>query len=92
MKNQQEQERVEAVDHDEGDWRCLCGNRAWEHGFYPINEGVDVVDPTPEEWRTNEYVCARCGRVIDHTTRVVTRRVSPETLTWPDVRKRSQDH
>jgi len=69
-----EAEKIEA-DEQGDNWRCMCGNRPWEQGFYSIDEGVQVVDPDEEHWRTNEYVCAQCGRVIEGTTHVVTRRV-----------------
>lgn len=56
-------------------WICLCGNTPINDGFYPINEFDREVYPTADEWTTNEYYCAGCGRVIDQTTLEVTRRI-----------------
>jgi hypothetical protein len=77
MRN--EQEKIEADEYGD-EWRCVCGNRPWEEGFYPINDGMEIVQPAPEEWRTNEYVCDRCGRVINADTLVVSRRVDPKAV------------
>lgn len=51
--------------YKEGSWHCLCGNDAMSDGFYPCNEAGREVEPTAEEWQTNAYVCARCGRIIN---------------------------
>jgi hypothetical protein len=51
-----------------GDLECLCGNRPERQGFYPCSSEGEIVDPTPEEWTTNWYVCDRCGRIIDDDT------------------------
>ena len=56
------------VTHEAGNpeaWVCLCGNTPLEEGFYPCNREGQLVEPTPEEWTTHWYVCARCGRMID---------------------------
>ena len=57
-------------------WRCPCGNDPTQDGFYPVDAAGRLVEPTPEDWRTNEYGCARCGRVFDALTQKVTRRVA----------------
>jgi DNA-directed RNA polymerase subunit RPC12/RpoP len=58
--------KSERITQYEGDlWRCLCGNIAESDGFYPCNETGREVEPTAEEWQTNAYVCARCGRIIN---------------------------
>ena len=46
-------------------WVCLCGNTPTAEGFYPCNGKGKPVEPTPEDWTTNLYVCERCGRMID---------------------------
>ncbi len=45
-------------------WVCICGNRPIEDGFYACDSEGREVDPTPEEWTTDCYVCDRCGRII----------------------------
>lgn len=49
-------------------WICLCGNTPTEEGFFPCNSEGEIVEPTPEEWTTNCYVCDRCGRIIQMDT------------------------
>jgi len=49
-------------------WTCLCGNTGLADGFYPCDSEGQMVEPTPEEWATNWYVCNRCGRIIDRKT------------------------
>lgn len=50
------------------DWVCLCGNMPWLEGFYPCNERGEQVEPTPEDWTTDCYVCDRCGAIIEQST------------------------
>jgi hypothetical protein len=50
------------------DWTCLCGNTPLLEGFFPCNETGEEVEPTPEDWTTDCYVCDRCGTIIDQTT------------------------
>jgi hypothetical protein len=64
----------------EGDFLCICRNTPHNSGFYPINDENDVVAPTPEDWTTNEYVCAECGRVIDWDSLEVVRHIDPDRL------------
>lgn len=59
------------------DWTCLCGNAPERDGFYPIDETVNEVEPTPEDWTTDCYACVDCGRVIDSETCEVVRRIDP---------------
>jgi hypothetical protein len=65
----------------EGDdaWRCLCGNTPDADGFIPIQKDREV-EPTPTQWTSGEYCCLRCGRVIDHTNRQVTRHLDPTDI------------
>ena len=53
------------------DWECLCGNTPMQDGFFPCNTQGELVEPTPEEWVTNYYVCDRCGRIIEQRSRAV---------------------
>jgi hypothetical protein len=55
------------VEYDEA-WICICGNRPTSDGFYPCDQDGNEVEPTPTEWKTNWYVCGRCGRMIDQNT------------------------
>jgi hypothetical protein len=45
-------------------WVCLCGNTPAAEGFYPCDALGKEVEPTPADWTTGSYVCARCGRII----------------------------
>ena len=56
---------------DPDSWICRCGNTPLEDGFYPCDTQGRKVEPTPEEWTTNCYVCDRCGRIIEQSTREV---------------------
>ena len=57
-------------------WVCLCGNTPSAEGFYPCDALGTQVEPTPEDWTTGCYVCARCGRIINQTSlEVVSRKV-----------------
>lgn len=49
-------------------WICTCGNTPDSQGFFPCNSNGDYVEPTPEEWKTDSYVCDRCGNIIDMNT------------------------
>lgn len=65
----------------DGEWVCLCGNTAASEGFYPCDERGEMVEPTPEEWTTNWYICDRCGRMINQSTRdVVEVRPDPDLV------------
>lgn len=61
-------------------WVCICGNEPSELGFYPINDKNEEVEPTKEDWQTNQYFCAQCGRVIDFDTLEVVRQVPLENI------------
>jgi hypothetical protein len=37
-------------------------------GFFPCDSEGEEVEPTLEEWTSNWYVCARCGRIINQDT------------------------
>ena len=56
-----------AKNHD-GEWTCICGNTALDAGFYPCDELGQVVEPTEKDWKTNWYICYRCGRIIHNYT------------------------
>jgi hypothetical protein len=74
---------AEYVYHEPGyeaEWICICGNTASDDGFYAIDEGNHEVEPTEEDWKTNQYVCGDCGRVIDNATRRVVRHLKPATI------------
>ena len=47
---------------------CLCGNEPHKAGFYPCTVDGLIVEPTPEEWTTNLYVCSDCGLYFDNDT------------------------
>ena len=47
---------------------CTCGNTPMISGFVPCNEKGEEVEPTPEEWTTNCYVCGECGNIIEQKT------------------------
>jgi hypothetical protein len=67
-------ERIKATAY--GDFICICGNTPSDDGFYPINEKNEEVEPTAEDWKTDEYYCNRCGRVINQNTLEVVRRLN----------------
>lgn len=61
----------ERIKHEKGNdeaWICICGNTPDSGGFYPCDAKGNEVVPTAEEWTTNWYVCAECGRMIDQNT------------------------
>ncbi len=74
-------EYIHYVSENDDAFECLCGNVPWSNGFFPI-EGNTEVDPVPEDWTSNEYVCNRCGRVIDQTTLRVTRHLDISTIVY----------
>lgn len=72
---------VDSVKADDEDlWICVCGNTPSDAGFYTIDEANHEVEPTIEDWKTDEYFCAQCGRVIDVNTLQVTRRLDPDSI------------
>jgi hypothetical protein len=73
----------ELISRETGDkdaWVCICGNMPSEDGFYPIDDDNHEVEPTPEDWLTNQYYCNRCGRVIDQDTLEVVRKLDPKKI------------
>lgn len=61
----------EHIAHEAGNdeaWICICGNRPDSDGFYPSDKDGNEVEPTPEHWTTNWYLCGRCGRMINQKT------------------------
>jgi hypothetical protein len=72
---------AEKITIEDGDaWVCICGNTTHTSGFYPCDEEGNEVEPTPEQWTTNTYVCFQCGRVINQDTLEVVKRVNPDTI------------
>lgn len=59
-----------------GAWHCLCGNVASNDGFYPCDSEGNQVEPTPEAWTTDWYVCAHCGRIIDQATLTIVKQAA----------------
>lgn len=60
-------QRPVLIDSEPGDpdaWHCSCGNTPSDSGFHPINENLQEVEPTPEEWTTDCYYCAQCGSIV----------------------------
>lgn len=62
---------------DTDEWRCLCGNTAFEAGFYTCdNKGHEMEPLIGSQWN-GLYVCGECGRVIDgDTLKVVARKIA----------------
>ncbi len=73
-------EHIKREKADKDAWVCICGNTPADDGFYPINEDDREVEPTPEEWKTNQYFCDRCGRVIDQNTLEVVKKLDPDSI------------
>ena len=67
------------------DWVCLCGNTALTSGFFPCSQEGEQVEPTPEEWATNCYVCEQCGRIIRQSDRRVVGVRTENTLTEGEI-------
>jgi hypothetical protein len=80
MKESSTKERITHEPHDKDVWVCICGNMPSENGFYPIDETNHEVEPTAEDWKTNQYFCNQCGRVIDKDTLEVVRELDPTTI------------
>ena len=67
-------------------WVCLCGNTPSADGFYPCDVQGNAVEPTPADWTTGCYVCAKCGRIINQTSlEVVGRKTVPTESAKPGV-------
>lgn len=58
---------------DKDAWVCICGNEPHKSGFYPVNSKGEEVEPTPEDWDTNNYKCYGCDRIINQDTLEVVR-------------------
>jgi hypothetical protein len=77
--------RIEHITHEKQDadaWVCLCGNQPEQAGFYPIDAGNHEVNPVPDEWRTEDYACRQCGRVIESTSLRVVRQLEVDQIVW----------
>jgi hypothetical protein len=73
---------VQHIDPDLKDWWvCPCGNTPDQEGFYPCSSEGEQVEPTPEEWTTDCYVCDRCGRIIKQSNLEVVGVRAKNTLT-----------
>jgi hypothetical protein len=74
----------EYITHEAGNdeaWICICGNSPASDGFYSCDEDGNEVEPTHADWKTDWYVCARCGRMIDvDTLEIVGRNEHPKFL------------
>jgi hypothetical protein len=42
---------------------CTCGNTPDSDGFFPCLVDGTEVDPIPDQWPDNLYVCATCRRI-----------------------------
>jgi hypothetical protein len=51
-----------------GAFKCRCGNTPETDGAYPCQSDGTVVEPTPEEWDGNLYVCFGCDLIFDGAT------------------------
>ena len=49
-------------------WTCLCGNMPHTDGFLSCDITGKLVEPTPADWTSGLYTCARCGRLINPDT------------------------
>ncbi len=78
------QEHISHLPEDDGAWVCLCQNEPADEGFYPVNRQNVIVDPVAELWDCTNYVCSRCGRIINMNTLEVVARVHPNTLVFPE--------
>lgn len=70
---------MEYIEQDEEDiWHCLCGNSTCWDGFYPCDLNGNEVEPTPELWTTDLYICPDCGRIFQQSDgKVVGMRITP---------------
>jgi len=74
-------ERITHEPQDMDAWICICHNVPSGDGFFPCDSEGNEVEPTAMHWKTNWYVCARCGRMIDQVTlMVVGRNEHPKLL------------
>jgi hypothetical protein len=71
----------EFINYDGDAWVCICLNTAHGSGFAPIDQTIHVVEPTETDWKTDQYVCMDCGRVMDGKTLRVVRRIDPSAIT-----------
>lgn len=59
------------ISHEDGDedvWICRCGNTPGDVGFLPCSRDGGVVEPTPEKWKDDLYICNACRCVIEPST------------------------
>lgn len=80
MNNQTGTQRITHESGNPDAWVCVCGNTPSDAGFYPINALNEEVEPTAEDWKTNELFCDQCGRVIDQDTLAVVRQLDPTSI------------
>jgi hypothetical protein len=61
-----------SYEHDDvHEWVCICGNRPTSAGFFPCDSDGKRIEPTAADGWNDLYVCDRCGRIIDQSTRRV---------------------
>lgn len=72
------------INHEEGDpdeWICLCGNTSFADGFAACDSTGKEMEPTIESDWNGLFVCVRCGRIIENSTReVVGQRPTPDAV------------
>ena len=71
------EERISHEPNNPEAWICLCGNKPVGDGFFPCDASGNEVEPTPADWTTGCYACARCGRIIDQKSLAVVGRSVP---------------
>ncbi len=47
-----------------GEFNCSCGNYPNAEGAFPCDREGNYVDPCPDEWPDDLYVCDRCGVIF----------------------------
>lgn len=51
------------IQGQDGEWYCICGNRADLDGFFPCDAEGNEVEPVAGAW-DDLYKCDRCGAII----------------------------
>src|SRR5438067_2412482 len=54
----------EIISGFDGDWTCLCGNKADGDGFYSCDASGVPVSAEPGQWTSRLNLCANCGRLF----------------------------
>ncbi len=63
---------VQLEDGIDDAWICLCGNTAFQEGFYTCLQDGEYVEPVAGgRWDGRLYRCDRCGRLFDQFTLAV---------------------